>query len=410
MSLPENVYEAICRMFMCDNLEDHLTCYHSFYEDLKECTFIVFSENEGSKLPESLCTDYDHDFAIINLGFANRYYAMNQQIYKEMIEKKRSDYFIDICVDLDTQAVSYLKNIFVEFNEVSHSQKMNEVLQYLQLPEINYSCAPYMVENAAKKDSINRIECYKNIKSFMLFKAFHYSKFMQNGICEYDRLEEEIQLDADALFHGMFSEKYALSCEKFYRMQESLYVLLLKTICIEFANPKKSPQNKIMELFDFVNTELGYFADRELQICYYYFRHDEKIKKFFKKVQKNSNDLFGTINGMSWDLIHVRIIEQEFAVRPTEQVRYAIHVLLTFDNGLKEVLQINPIEQIAFYKDIPIPKLKYCWCDKIPGAKEKLMSENNKKMRHHTFKTMHVEKLKTALEKELHSLCHDTGL
>lgn len=67
MSLPENVYEAICRMFMCDNLEDHLTCYHSFYEDLKECTFIVFSENEGSKLPESLCTDYDHDFAIINL-------------------------------------------------------------------------------------------------------------------------------------------------------------------------------------------------------------------------------------------------------------------------------------------------------------------------------------------------------
>ena len=113
---------------------------------------------------------------------------------------------------------------------------------------------------------------------------------------------------------------------------------------------------------------------------------------------------------MSWDLIHVRIIEQEFAVRPTEQVRYAIHVLLTFDNGLKEVLQINPIEQIAFYKDIPIPKLKYCWCDKIPGAKEKLMSENNKKMRHHTFKTMHVEKLKTALEKELHSLCHDTRL
>ena len=106
MSLPENVYEAICRMFMCDNLEDHLTCYHSFNEDLKECTFIVFSENEGSKLPESLCTDYDHDFAIINLGFANRYYAMNQQIYKEMIEKKRSDYFIDICVDLDRLAVS----------------------------------------------------------------------------------------------------------------------------------------------------------------------------------------------------------------------------------------------------------------------------------------------------------------
>lgn len=87
-------------------------------------------------------------------------------------------------------------------------------------------------------------------------------------------------------------------------------------------------------------------------------------------------------------------------MRPTDEVRFAIHVLLTFDNGLKEILQINPIEQIAYYKEIPIPKLKHCWVDKIPGAVEKLFSEENIQKRRKTFVTMDVDKLKTVIEDE----------
>lgn len=53
---------------------------------------------------------------------------------------------------------------------------------------------------------------------------------------------------------------------------------------------------------------------------------------------------------MVWDLIHIRLIEQQFTLKPTDEVRFAIHVLLTYDDGLKEILQINPIEQIVFIK------------------------------------------------------------
>lgn len=188
---------------------------------------------------------------------------------------------------------------------------------------------------------------------------------------------------------------------------KSHYILLLKTICIEFANSKKSAQHKMMELFDFVNDRLGFFAERELEVCYYYFKHDDKTKKFFKRIQRNSNDLLNTISGMAWDLIHIRLIEQEFAIRPTDKVRYAIHFLLTFDNGLKEILQINPIEQIAFYKEVPIPKLKHYWVDTIPGAEEKLFSKENRQRRWQTFETMNLDKLKTILENEFLSFCNN---
>lgn len=405
MKIPENVKNAINKMFLCSNLAEHLACYQQFYEDLKECTFVVFSENEGIKLPESFCTNYDNDFAIINVGYGNRYYAVDGQIYDEMLRTGKSDYYIDLCVELDTQAVSYLKKIFVEYNQISDYDKIKELIEYLNLPKVDYSCIPYLIENATKKD-IDKIECYENIKSYMLFKSFDYFSFKQNGTYKYNRQEEDIQIDVDNLYNDIFSKKFVQAYEKFFEMQKSLYILLLKAIYIEFINSKKSARNKIMELFDFVNEKLGFVAERELEVCYYYFKHDEKTKKFFKKVQKNNKDLLNTINGMAWDLLHIRLIEQEFTIRPTDEVRFAIHVLLTFDNGLKEILQINPIKQIAFYKEVPIPKLTHDWFDEIQGAKEKLFSQKNRQKRYQTFEVRDVNELRTVLENELICLCY----
>lgn len=279
MKIPENVRIAIYEMFLCSNLTEHFACYQRFYEELKECTFVVFSENEGSQLPKPLCTNYDNEFAIINIGCANHYYAINRQIYAEMIRTGKSDYYIDVCVELDTQAVSFLKNIFVEYNQVPDCNKMQKLIQYLQLTDVSYSCFPYVVENAAKKGVVNKIECYRNIKSFMLFNAFNYDAFLRYERCEYKRQEEDIQLETDGLYNKMFSKKFIKDFEEFYRMQKTLYVLLIKTICIEFANAKKSPHNKLMELIDFVNEKLGVFTERELQVCYYYFKRDEKNKE-----------------------------------------------------------------------------------------------------------------------------------
>lgn len=405
MTIPEEVREAINQMFLCSSLTEHMACYQHYYNELKDCVFVVFSEQEGTELPKVLHTNYNNEFAIINLGYANRYYAVNSDIYHEMIRTGRSDYFIDVCVDLDTQAVSYLKNIFETYNQVPDFKKVKEMVKYLQLPYVNYSCVPYLVENASKGKGINKIDCYKTIKSFMLFKSFNFNAFWENGQCVYDRIEEDIQIDVDRLFNDMFSENFYLAYENYFDMQKAIYVLLLKAICIEFTNKKKSAQNKVMELFDFVNEQLGFVAEREIEICYYYYIHHEKTKKFFKKIQKNSNNLLKTINGMSWDLIHIRLIEKQFTVRPIDDVKFAIHTLLTYDNGLKEILEINPIEQIVFYKDIPIPKLKEYWIDNIPGAKEKLYSKENMVRRQQTFVELNTENLIRKLEKELISLC-----
>lgn len=404
VKIPEDVKEAINEMFQCKNLMEHMACFQHYYEELKDCTFVVFSKDEGVELPKVVQSNYDNDFAIINIGSANRYYAVNSTIYMEMLRTGRSDYYIDVCVELDTQAVSYLKNIFEEYNKIPDYHKIRKMIEYLQLPEVNYCCVPYLVENAIKKDNINTIDCYKNLKSFMLFKSFDFSAFEEKGECVYARQKEDIQIEVDCLYNDMFSDKFYQAYENLFRLQKVVYVLLLKTVCIEFSN-RKSAKNKEIILFDFVNEQLGCIVERELEVCCYYLNHDEKTKRFFKKVQKNSRNLLHTINGMAWDLTHIRLIEQQFIFRPTDKVRFAMHVLLTYDVGLKDILQINPIEQIAFYKEIPIPKLKHFWMDNIPGAKEKLLSEENRRRRLQTFSEMDVSELTRILEAELLSIC-----
>lgn len=407
MNIPENVKNAIREMFLCDNLMEHLVCYHQFFEQLQECTFVIFSENEGTQLPEPLCTNYENNFAIINIGCADKCYAINKQIFEEMIRTGKSYYNIDVCLELDTQAVSYLKNIFVKYGQISDYTKIKDLIEYLNISHVNYSCLPYLVENAAKKDIIDKYECYKNIKSYMLFKSFNYLKFLHNGICEHDKPDAVVQIDADNMYKDMFSENFLKFYGDFCRIQNYLYVLLLKAIYIEFNHSKKSAKNKMIDLFDFVNKELGFIAERELLVCYYYFKRDEKTKKFFKRVQRNNKDLLDTIYGMAWDFIHIRLIEQEFANTPIDDVRFAIHVLLTFDNGLKEILQINPVEQIVIYKGITISKLKYIWIDKIPGANEKLLSEENTQIRRRTLGKVNIDELKAILEEKLLTFCCD---
>ncbi len=82
--------------------------------------------------------NYDNDFAIINIGSANRYYAVNSEIYKEMLKTGRSDYHIDTCTKIDTLVVSYLKNIFEEYNKIPDYDKIKKLIEYLQLSEVNY--------------------------------------------------------------------------------------------------------------------------------------------------------------------------------------------------------------------------------------------------------------------------------
>lgn len=403
MEMPPSVYEAINEMFQCNSFVEHLACFKQFYEELKDCLFIVFSEHSTCSLPEPLKTNYENNFAIINIGSSNQFYAVNDKIYQEMIYQGKSNYTIDTCIDLDTQAVSYLRKCFKDYDQKPDISKLNDLLEFLSSPNLDYSCHPYLIENATK--NFNKIDCYSNINSFVLFKNFEYDKFIRYGICEYRANKETMILDTDCIYKYIYSQIFTEEFKDIYRVQRAIYIILSKAICIEFNNSKKSAKNKMMELLDFINTQLGFVAERELNVCYYYFLHHESTKKFFKNIQRNACNMSKTINGMSLDLAHIRFLEQECTYIPDKKSVFSIHVLLTYDNGLKEILKINPIEQIAIYNGVSVVKFKHQLIDYVPEAEEKLLSEANMLHRKEIFNKLDIDALYISMKQEIDNVC-----
>lgn len=403
--IPANILNAIMQMFSCNGFIEEFACLSEYYEDLKECSFLVYSDNEGIELPKFLKSNYENDFAIIEIGFSDKYYAIDHKIGIEMITKGEAKYNLDTCVELDTQAVSYLKSMFKSCDEIYIPEDKKELFYYLTSPDVNYSSLPYMIENASKITNDNFEEVYLNLKSYEMFKNFNFREYIDNGYKIFKNEESTMMINTDEMYNTIKSKKFFDNMKDYYDMQENTYCLLMKAISIEFQYSKKSISNKMKMLSDFVNEKLGVFCEREMAICYYYFGHYEETKKFFKKINKNSRDLNNTIKGMAWDLTHVRMLERLYNFTPEDSIKFGIHPILTYDNGLKDVLKLYPVKKMAIYKDYTIPCFKTKFYELFPESAELLFGEDVRAQRMKTFSIREIKKMIFELEKEFEMLC-----
>ena len=400
-TIPQNVLQGIMSMFMCNNFYEEFACYYVNYDVLKECSFFIYSDDEGQELPPIFKTNFENDFAVIEIGFSDRYYAIDSNICEDMFRNGVANYKLDVCIELDTQAVSYLKKMFKSRNEVDIPLDKQELFYYLNEPGINYSSLPYMVENAKKITKSNFEQIYLNLKSYEMFKNFDFKLYVDADIISYKKDEAYMQVMTDQMFSGMQSETFKNSMRDFYDIQKMIYCLLMKAVLIEWNNSKKSTINKMKILIDYINNSLGVFCEREMAICYFYFQHNEGTKKFFKKVNKGSKEIENTINGMAWDLTHIRLIEKLYSFTIGSDIKFGIHPILTYDNGLKDILKLYPIKKMAIYDGFTIPCFKLKFVDLVPDSKVLLFDEVVTEKRKKVFERANINGLMNELNEEM---------
>lgn len=401
VGIPNNVMFAINEMFLCEGFKEEFICFHTHYNDLRDCRFFMYSDIQGVKMPELIKTSYKGDYAIIEMGCAERYYAIDAEICRNMRMTGQANYNIDACIELDTQVVSYLRNMFVDWKSVSIPQDKMKLFMYLSNKKVNYSSLLYMLENSNKITADNQDICYQNLKAYEMFKNFNFRKYAKKGKISYKRSRKVIERTARMQFESLKSDMFRDAMKDFYDSQECIYCLLMKAVLIEIGNSKKSASNKMKSLIEFVNAELGVFMEREMAICYYFFMHDERTDRFFKKTKPNSKNIAETIYGMAWDLTHARLIERWYDFIPVEIVKYGIHPILTYDNGLKDVLSLFPIKKMAIYNGYTIPHFKVRFVDLFPEAIELIFDEAITLKRKEIFQNRDMSKIIEQLQGEI---------
>ncbi|MDU4862649.1 MAG: hypothetical protein E6356_17085 [Terrisporobacter othiniensis] len=408
MRVSEDIMSIINAILECEDIREAVELYNRYSNDLKNCKFITFSDEYGQELPEYMINNDLEGFKINSLTSYKKMFVIDEDTCNQMIKTNRANYFIDPCIALDTQAVSYLTDLFND-KELEINNKDKPIIDYIMKNEIDYDCSLYMWENSGKLNSIEEIEAtYSNLLAIEHFKSLNKEAYIVRGEVQYDKTDSEIYISADSMIADMKKISNNPDLEEFNRLYDVIKLIILKSAIIEFKYSKKGIRYKIELLMDFVNNQLGYILEREIAICYLFLAHDKRVEKFLKKIKSNCYDIIKHINGMAWDLNHIRYIEYTMAnYKPKKSIYeiYTLYSIITFDYGLQEVLKTYPIKRCAIYDGTFLPVFEVPLHEFIKEIKDfKNSIYLKKETRENIRKTADYKLLIKNLENDLESL------
>lgn len=321
-----------------------------------ECAVLIFDDGINNLFYNF--GSIDSKFEILTISENNSFSFLTPEIAR-MSLKNKGEYYLNysLCLELDTQTVSYLANLLSGKKlEKDILLSMDTLIKLLRQIPCDFSCFPYSFENSKKvKDSEREM--------FDTFLYFEYFKKNFANKLKYPILKEDMPLEyiQSAKEDLLGSSQIALDeqCNYLYDINKAIYCLLLKTVIIEFST-HNSLENKLSSLIEFINNQLGVYLEREIAVCYGYLKKGRNIREvFFKKIHINSHNILRNLKGMAWDLTHIRMIEYLTSVDIYMEKTLFFHYLVSFDKGLRAAIKYYPIDRILFYKTTPFIKFKY---------------------------------------------------
>ncbi|HTF97455.1 MAG TPA: hypothetical protein VL995_15050 [Cellvibrio sp.] len=377
----------------------------------------VFSSDVGTSPGFSVNRKFSKTAAVRSLFSTEKVFVVDEVTLREMSQGE-SKFRIDYSISLDNQALSYLEPFF-EQKRSKIPADMIEVFEFISRPEVFVDPQPYMDENIQNLDSNEKIlKIKKKLRSYEILRTLDLEALRVDNIVRTTLSDKKLEENTQKLTAVMFQKRRDKRATVPMGMRYILiYCQLLKMISIQMKSPQRSTHHKILDYLEFCHHELKALSFREISIAKKYFDEGNNFR-FFKDIQKNRERLFEAINGMVWDLWHVRQLEENMVRGSRGKVRYFFPAILTFDKGLNEVMDLHPLKSIAFNASLKdtIPFYEGSFIMDIADADLQKASEiqhyfereqvswreleRNEKKRHKTEK-VYMEKLLVNLEQEL---------
>lgn len=124
-----------------------------------------------------------------------------------------------------------------------------------------------------------------------------------------------------------------------------VYGLVLKMAIIQLKDPRLPLKQKVHRFLEYCDSQLAIMFASECVVARNYFESGHKLG-LFSKVHKNQRNLFTILDGMAWDLSHVRYLEQALTFKMAH-ARYFFSAILTFDEAIVEVIDMYPVKACA---------------------------------------------------------------
>ncbi len=357
-----------------DSLSEAVEFYKLGQPLLRDCKF-VFAAKSGGTPGFAVNRTFSAGAAIRSLFGTEHVLVLDAETLNEMFRGKAT-YPFDYSISLDTQALSYLEP-YLAAKVTRLPSDFKEVFDFIARTDVYVDPMPYLLENLHNLGSQRSNELvFEKLKAYEVLRtidsAWLKTRAEVRSVLSKPELEKRAQ---EHIARLLMDRGDPMVMQSLNLRHMFTYSILLKMVSVQLRVPSASVNRK-MEIFsEFCDADLATMCARESAIARAYFECGQGLG-FFDKIQKKRAGLFESLDGMAWDLWHVRQLEEAMTFQLSAQARYYFPALLTFDKRLIEIMDLYPLKACAFRSGHaePMPFYDGDWFDFVatdPAAKAK---------------------------------------
>lgn len=368
----EDVRNLMVPICTAGSLAESLELFKAAESLLKNCKF-VFAAQKGGNPGFAVNRSFSNGSVVRSLFNTERVLVLDKDTVREMgMGNGEVTYPIDYSISLDTQALSYLEP-YLKGRISRLPTDFKEVFEFVSRDDVHVDPIPYLQENLHNlKDQRSADKIFEKLRAYEILRTLdtdwlHLHEEVRSTLSEQE-LVKRAQEHIAHMYRYLDDEGFMRALEL---RQQFMYCNLLKMVVIQIGSPDISVAQKIELFVAFCDAELATLGGREIAVARAYFEHGQGLT-FFGKIQVKKPDIFETLDGMAWDLWHVRQLEISMTLKPSREARYFFPALLTFDKKFIEIIDLYPLKACAFIDGIhmPMPFYSKNWFDLVADNKE----------------------------------------
>ena len=271
-------------------------------------------------------------------------------------------------INLDLNILTYLKKLVTNGN-LEDEQDFIDYLKYIKESNYNLNMSISLIERISKPINLKVWSDY--VMSFVKYESLeNITKDTLKGdliLPESKYIWAKEILDSSEYMEEKFDQFYVVAC------------ILSKAFILKTQN--MDPKEKFLELLKYSLNELNIYLEFELYLMYKYLQNDESVQKTFGKIQSISNKILKNIKNTTWDILHIRIVEEQI-INDLKEDKVIFHYIGTKDIGLQKIININPLKIIGFLDEQKIMVREHNFkeetqCKEIDDIMKQHINKNN---------------------------------
>lgn len=383
----KNEYEnvnAVQDILESQNTYEKILKFKSYGDRMSNCRIFLFDE-EFSNFDSSFKNQRFGQCEVIGVGDYTKTWILDSNHISD-----NSLVLAGKTIDFDLNILSYLNRIMVGRKINIDEKTFMQFLNYLKTKGFQYGIMTALMERVKTPINLNILS--EMITSFV--------KFDNMPLISEDCADFYLSPDDYIRIKDIYDTALSQTDEKF-KIFDALCCCVMKAFLIKNYEDGLDKEEKVEKFIKFCLDDLNCYLEKEIVILSLYIKDDSRTHKTFKKLKGNP-DIIKNILNVTWDIYHIRLLEQ---IMFLDNIKNRDLVILSYfataDNGIIDAMKINPIKAFAIIDDYSI-SIHQMNIENICNNKELLEDEYYKtNVRANKIKSINFSELRQKLEHEI---------